>query len=862
MKKLIYISILIIFAVFLFNESHAQKTNPAIIENVPESYAWDIVYQSFKKHNKKLNNYNKQTQTAKSGFYRYTSMLVDNRAKYQVTYNNGNIEIKFVDRQYLSKNAWVNNLLPLSKKTKKKYIYPIATTIRELKEKRLANTPPVAVFTFNPTSGSTSTIFKFDGSDSYDNEDPTSALKVRWDWENDGIWDTHRSTEKIAQHWYSKQDTFTIKMEIMDTYGLKSYVTHQLSVKNFKSCPDLPAITYKGQTYKTVLIGEQCWLKENLNVGTMIDGYENMKNNGIIEKYCYKNNPVNCEIYGGLYQWEEIMRYRAKDSTGICPEGWHIPTENDFDVLIKYLGGKSTAGEKLKEAVSLRWSYHSTTFTNISDFTALPSGIGGGNGTFNELGISAYFASTKLKRSLDTSYVQVIKNSDTSFIQSSDTSWSIILSDNNYQSKFDKIPSYKGVSVRCIKPYKTPVASKKPKHYICSVTYTKEYIIIYPPYPPYPPYLPNDTIVPDSIIHPPYLPYLPDDTIVPESIRIPIDDPISITDSIIIIPESTRIHIDDTIIVNPDPIPIIYDSINIIYDTTIFLESEYKPPLTNCPPKEYLFYFPFTLEADEIQDSLNKIASQGYKLKLGSFVLCFFEREENNSTIYPVKVLERTDIEEINELANNNWVVVNEFACTYLIKEKDPPHYEYKYCEDISNIDEYKTYLPGGENIELFNDYGAKGWELINIGGKPLFRKIKGSTVKYKYMSFILQSQDFKVLENLGKKGWQYCSSPNILTGRTGQWPVILKQRVGMGDAFSFQVIVTEDPDAEGLSYFDVAGKPEKEKQMVKSFDPLFWDLNNFGQGGWMFEANIEANEDYFGENKIVIVFQVPASCR
>jgi len=168
MKKLIHISIFIIIGVTLFNETYAQKTNPAVIENVPESYAWDIVYQSFKKHNKKLNNYNKQTQTAKSIFYRYTSMLVDNRAKYQVTYKNGNIEIKFVDRQYLAKDKWVENLLPLSKKTKKKYIYPIATTIRELNEKRLSNTPPVAEFLVYPTSGGTTIDFKFNALNSHD----------------------------------------------------------------------------------------------------------------------------------------------------------------------------------------------------------------------------------------------------------------------------------------------------------------------------------------------------------------------------------------------------------------------------------------------------------------------------------------------------------------------------------------------------------------------------------------------------------------------------------------------------------------------------------------------------------------------
>ena len=132
MKRIIFKIVLIIITITITNVSQAQKNRSAVIEDVDEPYAWDIVYESFKKHNKKLFNYNEQTQTAISGFYRYTSLLVDNRAKYQVTYINGVIEVSFVERQYLSNSGWVNNLLPLSKKTQKKYIYPIATTIREL----------------------------------------------------------------------------------------------------------------------------------------------------------------------------------------------------------------------------------------------------------------------------------------------------------------------------------------------------------------------------------------------------------------------------------------------------------------------------------------------------------------------------------------------------------------------------------------------------------------------------------------------------------------------------------------------------------------------------------------------------------
>jgi uncharacterized protein (TIGR02145 family) len=67
-------------------------------------------------------------------------------------------------------------------------------------------------------------------------------------------------------------------------------------------------------------VGDKCWLKENLNVGTMILSEQNQSDNGLIEKYCYGDLPANCETYGGLYQWREAMQYIATPGTqGICP---------------------------------------------------------------------------------------------------------------------------------------------------------------------------------------------------------------------------------------------------------------------------------------------------------------------------------------------------------------------------------------------------------------------------------------------------------------------------------------------------------------------------------------------------------------
>jgi len=149
-------------------------------------------------------------------------------------------------------------------------------------------------------------------------------------------------------------------------------------------CPGMPTVEYEGKTYNTVLIGSQCWLRENLDIGVKVDGNANQQNNGIIEKWCYDNEDSNCELYGGLYQWEEMMKYSTTEgSQGICPNGWHIPADNELCELTTYLdptvncstiGGTGTnAGYKLKSASG--WNY-SGNGNNESGFTGLPAGVG------------------------------------------------------------------------------------------------------------------------------------------------------------------------------------------------------------------------------------------------------------------------------------------------------------------------------------------------------------------------------------------------------------------------------------------------------------------------------------------------------
>lgn len=99
-------------------------------------------------------------------------------------------------------------------------------------------------------------------------------------------------------------------------------------------CPGLDSLLYEGKYYHTIQIFSQCWMKENLEAGTMIPGTQIQSDNGVIEKYCFSNSQDNCDIYGGLYLWDEMMQYTtAEGAQGVCPAGWHIPTDDDWKIL-------------------------------------------------------------------------------------------------------------------------------------------------------------------------------------------------------------------------------------------------------------------------------------------------------------------------------------------------------------------------------------------------------------------------------------------------------------------------------------------------------------------------------------------------
>src|ERR1035437_7765030 len=189
-------------------------------------------------------------------------------------------------------------------------------------------------------------------------------------------------------------------------------------------------IYYADKIYNTVTIDTQIWLQENLNVGTMINSAseaDSMRNNGIIEKYCYDNDTTNCTTYGGLYQWNEAMQYiTTAGAQGICPAGWHIPTDVEFATLSTTVGGDGNALKAIGQGTTAGAG------TNASGFSALLAGYRYYNGgTFSTLGSYSYFW-----RSIEFD----ASNATNIYLTGSDSSFNV-----NGSSKED------GFSVRCLK---------------------------------------------------------------------------------------------------------------------------------------------------------------------------------------------------------------------------------------------------------------------------------------------------------------------------------------------------------------------------------------------------------------------------
>jgi uncharacterized protein (TIGR02145 family) len=154
----------------------------------------------------------------------------------------------------------------------------------------------------------------------------------------------------------------------------------------------------EGHIYQTVLIGNQIWMAENLRSATYANGdaIPNVTDNTAWSQlstgaWChYDNNTANDAIYGKLYNW-----YTTVDPRGLCPAGWHVPTDAEWTVLTDYLGGESVAGGKMKTITG--WNAPNTSATNESGFSGLPGGLRVSGGDFGDVGsFGCWWSSSEL----------------------------------------------------------------------------------------------------------------------------------------------------------------------------------------------------------------------------------------------------------------------------------------------------------------------------------------------------------------------------------------------------------------------------------------------------------------------------------
>jgi uncharacterized protein (TIGR02145 family) len=204
-----------------------------------------------------------------------------------------------------------------------------------------------------------------------------------------------------------------------------------------------PDLTYgtmtdqEGNTYKTIVIGTQEWMAENLNtsiyrngdtipIGLTVSDWANSINIQLGVSAFYDNDSIYACPHGRLYSW-----FVCVDSRQLCPSGWHVPNDEEWEIIVSYLGGDDMAGNMMKTSSEIYWSGESVTGSNESGFSGTAAGRRFYEGFDDSYGEYAYWWS--------------ISESATNF------SWSRSVSSLN--STINRISQYKhsGLSVRCLR---------------------------------------------------------------------------------------------------------------------------------------------------------------------------------------------------------------------------------------------------------------------------------------------------------------------------------------------------------------------------------------------------------------------------
>lgn len=188
------------------------------------------------------------------------------------------------------------------------------------------NLAPNSIFLCTPAQGNIKTLFDLDASASIDPDGLKSLLVFRWDYDDDGEWDTPFGPYKISSCHFSLPGSYNIRLEVKDTYDAISSSIFTVNVDSLHHITD----PRDGQVYPVVKLGTHWWMARNLNIGKTLNPGDLQTNNSVIEKFIYPaEDPEN--LNGGLYTWDEMMGYvNPEGIQGICPPGWNLPTDADW----------------------------------------------------------------------------------------------------------------------------------------------------------------------------------------------------------------------------------------------------------------------------------------------------------------------------------------------------------------------------------------------------------------------------------------------------------------------------------------------------------------------------------------------------
>ncbi len=190
---------------------------------------------------------------------------------------------------------------------------------------------------------------------------------------------------------------------------------------------------YDNNEYQTVKIGNKIWMAENLKVTNYSDGtaipnitdnalWTSLGDNNTHKAYCFYDNNVDSE-YGALYTWAGAMNGANSDISnpstvqGVCPVGWHLPSDSEWNEMVNYLGGITIAGGKLKEEGTIHWSSPNEGATNETGFTGLPGGARNQTGGFEgETSMGLWWSSTESTNTFAVLHLLRVTNTQVPYI--------------------------------------------------------------------------------------------------------------------------------------------------------------------------------------------------------------------------------------------------------------------------------------------------------------------------------------------------------------------------------------------------------------------------------------------------------------